>query len=213
MTFVFWTGPSDAWRDVYGRDMANLEAKLKALINQPSVISTMTLRELGGQANKKQKVEVLLPQPGTLAWESPVWAHVASFSNQLLKADKGQRNGLQSLFGHLLPTAPTNTSFVFHHVHTRHTSLAPLTIAAVIKFQQGGGYGNDENVGKTITCGRVFLQQFPQTLLKMLLVGLTTLLSITLVFVRLDSNAQGAEHLSSEMSARLPDVKHPPPAA
>ena len=92
---MFCTGPSDAWRDEYRRDMA----VLKALINRPSVISTTTLEELGGQANKKPKVEVSLPQPSALAWESPVWAHVTSSSNQLLEADKGQQKGLQSLFG------------------------------------------------------------------------------------------------------------------
>ena len=218
---MFFTGPSDAWRDEHKRDMANL----KALINRPSVISTTTLQELGGQANKKPKVEVPLPQPYTLAWESPVWAQVTSFSNQLLEADKGQQKGLQSLFGDLLPTAPISTPFVFHDVHTRPSlcgnDLKPdvvmglrdkpcisLTTAAIINFKrQGGGYDNDEKVGKAITYGRVFLQQLPRTLRKMVLVGLTDLLSITLVLVRLDSNAQGAENMSFEMSARLPDVK------
>ena len=32
--------------------------KLRALINNPSVISTTTLRELGGLAKKKQKVDI-----------------------------------------------------------------------------------------------------------------------------------------------------------
>lgn len=149
-------------------------ANLKALINRPSVISTTTLQDLGGQANKKPKVEVPLPQPYTLAWESPVWAHVTSFSNQLLEADKGQQKGLQSLFGDLLPTAPISTPFVFHDVHTRPSVCGndlkpdivmglrdkpciPLTTAAIIDFKrQGGGYDNDENVGKAITYGRVF---------------------------------------------------------
>ena len=200
-------------------------AVLKALINRPSVISTTTLQELGGQANKKPKVEVPLPQPSALAWESPVWAHVTSSSNQLWEADKGQQKVLQSLFGDLLPTAPISTPYVFHDVHTRPSVCGsdlkpdvvmglrdkpciPLTTAAIIDFKrQGGGYDNDENVGKAITYGRVFLQQLPRTLRKMVLVGLTDLLSITLVLVRLDSNAQGAEDLSFEMSARLPDVK------
>lgn len=94
-------------------------ANLKALINRPSVISTTTLQELGGQANKKPKVEIPLPQPHTLAWDSPVWAQVTSFSNRLLKADEGQQKGLQSLFCDLLDTAPISTPFVFHDVHTR----------------------------------------------------------------------------------------------
>lgn len=99
------TGSSDAWRDEYKGDMANL----KALINRPSVISTTTLQELGGQANKKPTVELPLPQADTLAWESPVWAHVTNSSIQLLEADKGQQKGLQSLFGDLLPSAPIST--------------------------------------------------------------------------------------------------------
>ena len=219
---MFCTGPSDAWRDEYRRDMAIL----RALINRPSIISTTTLQELGGQANKKPKVEVPLPHiPYTLAWDSPVWAHVTSFSNQRLKVDEGQQKGLQSLFGDLLPTAPISTPFVFHDVHTRPSVCGndlkpdvvmglrdkpciPLTTAAIIKFKrQGGGYDNDEHVGKAITYGRVFLQQLPRTLRKMVLVVLTDLLSITLVLVRLDSNAQGGEDLSFEISARLPDVK------
>lgn len=90
----------------------------------------------------------------------------------------------------------------------RDKPCIPLTTAAIIDLkQQGGGYDNDANVGKAITYGRVFLQQLPQTLRKMVLVGLTDLLSITLILVRLDSNAQGTEDLSFDMSARLPDVK------
>ena len=52
------SGPGDAWREEFKRDMAQLEANLRALINNPSVISTTTLRELGGLANKKQKVDI-----------------------------------------------------------------------------------------------------------------------------------------------------------
>jgi len=218
---VSCTGPSDAWRDEYKRDMANL----KAQINRPSVISTTTLQELGGQAKQKPRVEVPLPQADTLAWESPVWTHVTNSSVQLSEADKGQQKGLQSLFGDLLPTAPISTPFVFHDVHSRPSVCGndmkpdvvmglrdkpciPLTTAAIIDFKrQGKCYDNDENVGKAITYGRVFLQQLPRTLRKMVLVGLTDLLTITLVLVRLDSNAQGTEDLSFEMSACLPDVK------
>ena len=55
--FVLCTGPSDAWRDEYKRDIASL----RALISKPTVISTTTLREVGGQANKKSKVVISLP--------------------------------------------------------------------------------------------------------------------------------------------------------
>ena len=146
-------------------------------------------------------------------------------SRQLLEADEGQQKGLQSLFADLLSTAPISTPFVFHDVHTRPSvcghdlkpdvvmglrdkPCVPLTTAAIIDFKrQGGGYDNDENVGKAITYGRVFLQQFPRSLRRMVVVGLTDLLSITLILVRLDLS-DGNEHLSFDMSPRLPDVKY-----
>ena len=87
-------------------------ASLKAQIKQPSVISTATFEELGGQAHRKAKLEIRVPQSYTLAWESSVWAHVTSFANQLLEADVGQQKGLRSLFGDLLGTAPTP-----HHLY------------------------------------------------------------------------------------------------
>ncbi|DBA82194.1 TPA: hypothetical protein ACH3X1_007177 [Trebouxia sp. C0004] len=99
-------GPSDAWREEYKRDMAQLDTNLRALINRPSVISTTTLQELGALANKKPKVGVSLPDAHALAWDSPIWAQVTSSRVQLLEADKGQQKGLQSLFADLLPTAP-----------------------------------------------------------------------------------------------------------
>lgn len=200
-------------------------AEVKALINRPSVISTTTLQELGSQASKRPKVEIPLPPTNALLWDSPIWERVTSSGIQLLEADKGQQKGLLSLFADLLHTAPTSTPFVFHDVHTRPSVCGsdlkpdvvmslrdkpciPLTTAAIIDFKrQGGGYDNDENVGKAITYGRVFLQQLPRTLRRMVLVGLTDLRSITLVLVRLDLSVQGAESLSFEMSARLPDVK------
>lgn len=90
----------------------------------------------------------------------------------------------------------------------RDKPCIPLTTAAIIDFKrQGGGYDNDKNVGKAITYGRVFLQQLPRTLRKMVLAGLTDLRNITLVLVRLDLDVHGAEALSYEMSAQLPDVK------
>jgi len=222
LTFVSCTGLSDVGRDEYKRDMANL----RAMISRPTVISTTTLQELGGQANKKSKVVIPLPPTDALAWESPVWAQVTNSSVQLLEADKGQQKGLQSLFADLLPTAPVNTPFVFHDVHTRPSICGsdlkpdvvmglrdkpciPLTTAAIIDFRwQGGGYDNDENVGKAITYGRVFLQQLPQTLRSTVLVGLTDLRSITLILVRLNLSAEGAEELFFERSAQLPDVRH-----
>ena len=218
LSCAFCTGPNDAWRD-------ELMAQVKALVKRPSVISTTTLQELGSQANKKPKMELPLPPTHAVAWDSPIWAQVTSSSVQLLEADKGQQKGLQSLFADLLPTAPTSTPFVFHDVHTRPSVFGsdlnpdvvmalrdkpciPLTTAAMIEFKrQGGGYDNDENVGKAITYGRVFLQQLPRTLRSMVLVGLTDLRSITLVLVRLELDVNGAEHLSFDMSARMPDVK------
>ena len=198
------------------------------MISRPTVISTTTLQELGGQANKKSKMVIPLPPTDALAWESPVWAQVTNSSVQLLEADKGQQKGLQSLFADLLPTAPVNTPFVFHDVHTRPSVCGsdlkpdvviglrdkpcnPLTTGAIINFKpQGGDYDNDENVGKAILCGRVFLQQLPCSLRSTVLVGLTDLCSITLVLVRLDMSAEVkvGEYLSYERSARLPDVKH-----
>ena len=97
LTFLSCTVPSDAWREEYKRDMAQLDTNLRALINRPSVISTTTLQELGALANKKPKVEALLPQAHALAWESPIWALVTRSSIQLLEADKGQQKGEQSL--------------------------------------------------------------------------------------------------------------------
>ena len=220
--FFLCTGPSDAWRDEYKRDMASL----RALISKPTVMSTTTVREVGGQANKKSKVVISLPPTDALTWESPIWARVTSSSEQLLEADKGQQKGLQSLFADLLPTAPVNTPFVFHDVHTkpsvcgsdlkpdvvmglRDKPCIPLTTAAIIDFkQQGGGYDNDENVGKAITYGRVFLQQLPWSLRSMVLVGLTDLCSITLILVRLTLTDEGVEELYFDRSAQLPDVRH-----
>lgn len=66
------TGPSDAWREEYKRDIAQLDTNLRALINRPSIISTTTLQELGALANKKPKVGVPLPDTHALAWDSPI---------------------------------------------------------------------------------------------------------------------------------------------
>ena len=156
-----------------------------------------------------------------------MWAQVTNPSTQLLEKDSHEQKGLQSLFGDLLCKAPDKTPFVFHAVHNkpsvcgsdlkpdvvmvvRGKPCSPLTTGAIIQFkQQGGGYDNNENVGKAITYGRVFLQQLPQTLRKTVLVGLTDFHSITLVLVRLDYDAQGAEgFLSFDVSEPLPDVKH-----
>ena len=90
----------------------------------------------------------------------------------------------------------------------RNKPCVPLTTAAIIDIKrQGGGYDNDENVGKAITYGRVFLQQLPSTLRKVVVVGLTDLLSITLIIVSLDVS-DGSEPLSFDMSPRLPDVRY-----
>ena len=113
------TGPSDAWHEEFKRDMAQLDTNLRALINNPSVLSTTTLQQLGGLANKKPnlKVDVSLQQAHALTWDSPIGAQVTYSSVQLLEADKGQQNGLQSLFAELLPTAPINSPFVSHDAH------------------------------------------------------------------------------------------------
>ena len=79
----------------------------------------------------------------------------------------------------------------------RDKPCIPLTTAAIIDFKrQSGGYDNDENVGKAMTYSRVFLQQLPQTLRSMVLVGLTDLRSITLILVRLNLSNDGVEELS-----------------
>lgn len=198
---------------------------MKALVNRPAMISTTTLQELGSQAHKKPKVEISLPPAHDAVWDSPVWADAASCNMQLLEPDKGQRKGLQSMFADLLHTAPTNTPFVFHDVHTtqsvcgndlkpdivmclRDKPCVPLTTAAIIDLkQQGGRYDNNENVGKAITYGKAFLQQLPRSLRTTVVVGLTDLRSITLFPVRLELDVQGAELLSFDMSTQLPDVK------
>ena len=90
----------------------------------------------------------------------------------------------------------------------RDNACVPLTTAAIIDFKrQGGGCDNDENVGKAITYGRVFLQQLSRSLRRVVVVGLTDLVSITLILVRLDLSG-GKEHLSFDMTPRLPDVKY-----
>ena len=90
----------------------------------------------------------------------------------------------------------------------RNEPCVPLTTAAIINIkQQGGGYDNDKNFGNAITYGRVFLQQPPRTLRRVVVVGLTDLLSITLIIVRLDF-IDGSEHLSFDVFPRLSDVKY-----
>ena len=149
---------------------------MRALIKNPPMISTKTLQEMGSHANKKPKVEEPLPQVLDASWESPIWAQVTNSSDQLPEADKGQKKELRSLFAQLLPTAPANTPFVFHDVHTKPSVcgsvLKPdvvmglrdkpcntLTTGAIINFRpQGGDYDNDENVSKAILCGREYLQ-------------------------------------------------------
>ncbi len=225
LTSVSCTGQSDDYGlDEYRRDMADM----RALIKIPPVISTKTFQEMGSQANKRPKVEVPLPQVVDASWESPTWAQVTNFNDQLPEADKGQKKELGCLFAQLLQTAPVNTPFVFHDVHTKPcvcgSALKPdfvmglrdkpcntLTTGAIINFRpQGGDYDNDENVGKAILCGRVFLQQLPRSLRSTVLVGLTDLCSITLVVVRLDMSEEVkvGSFLSYERSTRLPDVKH-----
>ena len=144
----------------------------------------------------------------------------------LLEANIGHQKRLHTLFAELLLAAPTNTPFVFLDVHRtpsvcgsdlkpdvvmclRHKPCIPLSTAAIINLkQQGGSYDNDENVGKAIIYGKVFLQQFPRSLRSTVVVGLTDLISITLILVRLHFNGEGNEELSFDMSHRLPDVKH-----
>lgn len=199
---------------------------MKALISKPSVVSTTTLLHLASQVNKKPRVELALPPTYTSSWDSPVWEHVANSSNPLSKADQGQQKGLRSLFADLLSTAPATTPFVLHDVHGRPSVCGndvkldavmglrgkpcnPLTTAAIICIKgQGGSYDSDEDVGKAITYGRVFLQQLPRTLRRMVLIVLTDLRSITLITVRLDLDRQGNEDLSFERTGSLPDVKH-----
>ena len=183
---------------------------MKALVNRPAMISTTTLQELGSQAHKKPKVEISLPPAHDAVWDSPVWANAASSNMQLVEPDKGQRKWLQSMFADLLHTAPTNTPFVFHDVHTtqsvcgndlkpdiimclRDKPCVPLTTPAIIDLkQQGGRCDSNENVGKPITFGKAFLQQLPRSLRTTVMVGLTYLRSITLFPVKLELDVQGA---------------------
>ena len=169
--FVLCTGPSDAWCDEYKRDMVSL----RALIGKPTIISTTALHAVGDQVNKESNVLISLALTDALTWDSPVCAQVTSSSVQLLEADKGGQKELQTLFADLLPTATINTPFVFYDVHTkpsvcgsdlkpdvvmglRDKPCIPLTTAAIMNFKrQGGGYDNDENIGKAITYRRVFL--------------------------------------------------------
>ena len=109
LMFVSCTGPSDYGLAEYRRDMANL----RAMINNPAVISTTTLQEMGSQANNKPKVEVPLPQVLDASWESPIWAQVTCSSDQLPEAEKGQKKGLQSLFAQLLPSAQSTRLLCF----------------------------------------------------------------------------------------------------
>ena len=88
LTSVSCTGQSDDYGlDEYRRDMADM----RALIKIPPVISTKTFQEMGSQANKRPKVEVPLPQIVDASWESPTWAQVTNFNDQLPEADKGQK--------------------------------------------------------------------------------------------------------------------------
>ena len=163
--------------------MTSTEMAIKrAVVNRPCVNPTTTPQELEPHAIQGPKVGIRLPQKYALAWNSPVWAQVTSSSVQLSEADKGQQKGLRSMFADLLPTAPISTPFVFHDVQTRPSNSGndvkpdvalglrekpciPLTAAGIINFKlQGRDYDFDEVIGKTIICGRLFLQQVPQIL-------------------------------------------------
>ena len=197
VTFVLCTRPGDAWRDEYKRDMSTSQQEIKG----GDFIATNRCFDLG--------------EPS-----------LTSSSVQLLEADQGQQKGLQSLFADLLPTAPVDTPFVLHDVHTepsvcgrdlkpdvvmglRDKPCIPLTTAAFIDFRRQDGLSDDdESVGEAITYGRVFMQQLPRSLRSMVLVGLTDLCSITLILVTLTLTHEGVEELYFGRSAQLPDVRH-----
>lgn len=211
------TGSSDAWCEGI---KAEVEA-LNSLVKGPPLKSITGTQ---GEWNYPHLRTLLLPTDA-LAWDSPLWEHVTSSNTQLPVADRASQKGLHSLFADLLATAPTSTPFVFHHVHRRpsvcgndlkpHVAMClrgkpcnPLTTGAIISFKpQDGQYESDYNVGKAVIYGRDFLRQLPKTLRRRVLVALTDFQNISLIFVTLGVDAQGAESLSTEMSQKLPNVK------
>ena len=165
------------------------------MIARPPLLTSTTLQELGHSAKRHRKEIALSPTLPGIKWEHELWDHVA-VSTGLPERDDGDKEGLQSIFQHLLRKAPTNTPFAFHDVHTspsvcgdalkpncvmslRHKPIVPMTTGLILDLKrQDGLYENSENVGKAITYGRLCLQQLPRSLRKTVLVGLTDLRTI-----------------------------------
>lgn len=166
----------------------------------------------------------LSPSAPDVKWEDECWGHVAA-STGLPEKDDGTTEGLQSIFTKLLNSAPTNTPFQLHDVHTRcsvcgddlkpdivmslrHTPTVPMTTGFVLDLKrQDGRYENSENIGKAITYGRMCLQQLPRSLRRTILVGLTDLHAITLVRVTLPLHPDQEASMSLEVSEACTDVR------
>ena len=165
------------------------------------------------------------PSARGVTWEDDLWGHVA-VSTGLPERDDGNREGLQSIFARLLDTAPTNTPFQLHDVHScrsvcaddlkpdcvmslRHKPMVPMTTGFVLDLKrQDSLYDNSKNIGKAITYGRMCLQQLPRSLRSTVLVGLTDLHTITLIRVTLSVHPDQEASMSAQVSEAYPDVRH-----
>jgi len=198
------------------------EQRIFNLVARPPAYTSTSLQELGNNAKKRPRIEIPLPPPLVGAtWEHERWRYVAD-NTDLLEADDGPRQGLQSTLATLLQTAPTNTPFVLHDVHSQRSvcgddlkpdmvlslrgkPVVPITTGFILELKrQDTPYDTDQNVGKAITYGRTCLQQLPRSLRSKMLVGLTDLRTITIICVTLAE----PDTFSFELSAKLPDVRH-----
>lgn len=152
------------------------------------------------------------------------WKHVA-VSIGLPEKDDGDRDGLQSIFTHLLASAPTNTPFQLHDVRScrsvcgddlkpdfvmslRHKPMVPMTTGFVLDLKrQYSQCDSSKNIGKAITYGRMCLQQQPRTLRSTVLVGLTYLHTITLIRVTLPMQPDQEGSMSIQVSEAWPGVR------
>ena len=194
------------------------------MIARPPLLTSTTLEQLGHTAKRQRTQITLSPALPGIKWEHELWERVTA-SIGLPEQEDGDKTGLLSIFKHLLCTAPTNSPFELHDVHSspsvcgdalqpdcvmslQHKPIIPMTTGLILDLKpQDGLYENSDNVGKAIMYGRLCLQQLPQSLRSTVLVGLTDLCTITLIRVSLPSDPDRGEVLSAKVGQACPDVK------